>query len=588
MSKDKVISELKLSINELDQLILSSNMKGDKTSSTQKKKANLLSSIVDSFYFILSAVFLSGEKYWHFVSRHVNRPVTRFCKMYEKNDLAEEEKLIEEYEKKGKYWILFSILEKSFSDSMMDIIELLENNENFESKNLDIYKKDILIILDELNSLKLDNINNEDYQSYLIFIQDKPNNLPKDGASFLSPIFNDDKDKIEFYEERNESVYFDIQELNPIDKKFEELDSLKKDEEKEKNPELFEFKKFADIGPNIVDNFYNFIPKGETQIPFDEDKNSNIIINQIDEEGKIEDLRKNSGLILNIDIAHRNLPSDDLYQISQKNYAKNDELIYRKKKKKIVNSHLLYINQFYKKANYHKFYLSGTYDKSITIKQQNYQCFICLKRFSTVLGLPLEHIFWCSYYMRFVCKDCISNDFSIIPQLILKDWCFEKCSVSKRAKEFIMSWFDKPIIYIKKKDILLKYINKDVFRIKKEINRIFDYMKCDDPSGFIDTNIPEYKYLFLKEKIFSLKDLMEIHNKKFITKLKGIKNVLIEHIRNGCNLCKYEGEICSICENEERINFYDSEEVYYCKVCHNSFHKKCWNNGEGDHHSQIM
>ena len=101
-------------------------------------------------------------------------------------------------------------------------------------------------------------------------------------------------------------------------------------------------------------------------------------------------------------------------------------------------------------------------------------------------------------------------------------------------------------------------------------------MKCEDAFDFIEKKIPDYKYILLKEKIFSLKDLIDMHNSsKFIQKLKKIEEILLNHINNECNECKYEGEYCLVCQSEEKIYFYDTKNIFYCHSCSKSFHKEC-------------
>ena len=53
---------------------------------------------------------------------------------------------------------------------------------------------------------------------------------------------------------------------------------------------------------------------------------------------------------------------------------------------------LLYLNFFYKKTLYHKFFKSSLYHDKISLKSQNYQCYICLKRFNILMDkiLPSE------------------------------------------------------------------------------------------------------------------------------------------------------------------------------------------------------
>ena len=566
MSDEKLISELTLAFEELKQLVLLTEDKSNMSSITETKKSNLIFTIVNYFYEILSNFFQGGKNYWKFISKHVNGPIITFCKIYETFDVNELENEIEDYERKGKYWIFFNILENSFLDSMKHIIDYFEENykKNDDNKEINLikYKKEILLILKELNNFQFNNIINEDYENYRIYLKQNEPTKQNENKAFNdneSPILKSSKFD---HDEYQSDAYKDIKLL--LETNIVKTNQMKK-------PEEFDSKKYADFAPSIVDNFYNFFPKGKSiNIPSED---SNVII---DDFPFNKEQRRSSGLILNTEAQYRNLPSDELYGIQGNNYKKNDKFIYNKKEKKISNSLLLYINYFYKKAKYYKFFVRNANEQSISLKQQNYQCFICYKKFSTFLGFPIEPVFWCSYFMRYVCKNCISNDYSIIPQLILNEWCFDKCSISKRALNFIKLWYDKPIIYLKKKDELLKNIPESVLKLKKELRNIFNYMKCEDVFNFLDKNIPDFKYIVLKEYIFSLKDLIEIHNRTFIKKLKNIKNIFIRHLKEECLLCKYEGHICLICQNEERIYFYDSEKVIYCKKCKKCFHRNCF------------
>ena len=566
MSDEKLISELTLAFEELKQLVLLTEDKSNMSSITETKKSNLIFTIVNYFYEILSNFFQGGKNYWKFISKHVNGPIITFCKIYETFDVNELENEIEDYERKGKYWIFFNILENSFLDSMKHIIDYFEENykKNDDNKEINLikYKKEILLILKELNNFQFNNIINEDYENYRIYLKQNEPTKQNENKAFNdneSPILKSSKFD---YDEYQSDAYKDIKLL--LETNIVKTNQMKK-------PEEFDSKKYADFAPSIVDNFYNFFPKGKSiNIPSED---SNVII---DDFPFNKEQRRSSGLILSTEVQYRNLPSDELYGIQGNNYKKNDIFIYNKKEKKISNSLLLYINYFYKKAKYYKFFVRNANEQSISLKQQNYQCFICYKKFSTFLGFPIEPAFWCSYFMRYVCKNCISNDYSIIPQLILNEWCFDKCSISKRALNFIKLWYDKPIIYLKKKDELLKNIPESVLKLKKELRNIFNYMKCEDVFNLLEKNIPDFKYIVLKEYIFSLKDLIEIHNRTFIKKLKNIKNIFIRHLKEECLLCKYEGHVCLICQNEERIYFYDSEKVIYCKKCKKCFHRNCF------------
>ena len=606
MSSKNTKNDLTLSINELKELLPITKESKNMTSEISNKISELIDKIVNSFYLILTEHFQNEENVWNFISKHVNKPVTKFCIIYEKNDLNEEENDINSSERKGKNWILLSILEKSFFHSMKEIFLFQESQ-----KNNIIENNQFMTILKDLNNMDFSKIFNEDYEKYLAYLEANENESfhGKEELFNQSPIWEEKSHRENVDENINkenemDSIYQEY-DLNLINIKSEvifdfsnkeselsliELTKNRKEYEKSKfahnieKPEEFEFKKKADLGPSIVENFYNFIPKIKSgKSLYDEQgQNSNIIINSInDDEPCINnhlrdlDMRKNSGLKLYTEDVFRHFPSDELYESRDSNYNIKNRF-FDQNVKKVKNTRLLYMNDFYKKATFFKFDMNTFHDKSTSLKEQNYQCYICLKKFSHFLDIPLEAIYWCSYYMRFVCKNCIADEYSIIPQFILKEWCFDKFSISKKAKNLINFWYDKPIIYLKKEEEILKKIPEQVLRIKKNINKIFNFMKCEDVFDFVEKKIPQYKYILLKEKIFSLKNLIEMHNSSnFIKILKNIEELLINHIHKECKECKYEGEICLICQNEEKIYFYDTKNIFYCNTCSKSFHRGC-------------
>ena len=314
MLDDKLILDLKSSIEELKRFLSLTNDKNRKNSSIINKKANILSTIVNTFYQILSYLFLSGQKYWDFISKHVNGPVTTFCQIYE-NSADENE--IEDFEKKGKNWILINILENSFLEYMKLIIKYIElNNEENIKKDLSTYKKDILFILEELNNLKFNNnIINEDHQNYLKHIKNNGQMNKTSYKSFsIEPIINNETSGFNNEEEEDllDFLKLDIEKYIPKDGK-----GFKK----ENKPEEFEFKKFADLIPCITENFYNFAPKVKSEIKIREEEiNSNIILDSVNnEEFQFKDMRRNSGLLLNTDVQFTNLPSDELYDVQRNN-----------------------------------------------------------------------------------------------------------------------------------------------------------------------------------------------------------------------------------------------------------------------------
>jgi len=275
------------------------------------------------------------------------------------------------------------------------------------------------------------------------------------------------------------------------------------------------------------------------------------------------------------------IPFDKNFRICRKAdkniFSKKDIIYYKSKEIKMTNSVVFYLNHYYKKVPYIRFNTQINTEKPITLGSQNYQCQFCLKKFSTFLFVPLSKVYWCSYYMRYICQDCVSDEFSIIPAFVLKYWNFKKFQISKTARELLDLWYSKPVIHIKQKDPILKESSALHFAIilKRKIHKIFDLMKCDNHESFVYNTLGEYNYLVLREILFSLKDLVEIQEYKLIKKLKEFLRIFEDHILKDCNLCLYKGGTCMMCMTDEVLFAYDVETVFYCNECKKLFHKKC-------------
>jgi len=120
----------------------------------------------------------------------------------------------------------------------------------------------------------------------------------------------------------------------------------------------------------------------------------------------------------------------------------------------------------------------------------------------------------------------------------LKKWNFQKFSVSKEAIDLLKKWYENPIIYFKSNDPLIKISSmlRQAIIIKRKIHKIFDIIKCLNLEKIVSEILEAYSYLVLKENLFSLKDLWEIHNGSFILKLKDFLFKLENHIKLDCQV----------------------------------------------------
>ena len=75
--------------------------------------------------------------------------------------------------------------------------------------------------------------------------------------------------------------------------------------------------------------------------------------------------------------------------------------------------------------------------------------------------------------MHFVCKNCIDNEYSVIPYFILANWSFEKFPISRKAKSILEKWYNKPIICFKKDESIIKETHNESSSSNKNNNELY-------------------------------------------------------------------------------------------------------------------
>ena len=531
---------------------------------------------------------------------------------------------------KGLIWIIISLLDNTFLSSVTELYKT-DYIQNYKKCSVITSNKNKLLELTQQIYLKLnlnnDIIINDYYEKYKTYLknnnesdsnnEEKDNNAYNDNLndinykSTLKPVktitsissFNTIEENEyrksptksnSFFNQKQRYIASDsvLSEINIIEEEDGDVEKQDILSMMRKNTDSFIVnhcktkKKFSN--DMIIDNFYTFDNKSDSKekirrvistsskINFSSrlsglifKKNSvNILINE--NKGKESIFQPNE--------KQQFLPYDKDYQVEKKDiYTKNDkELIYHKNKiiNKKTNSLLFYLNNYYQKTPYIKFRTKVYNKEAISLQHQNYQCYFCKKRFKLIFEFPIEIVYWCSYYAKYMCFDCASTKYTIIPDFILESWCFKKFSVSKKAYNLIEKWYKKPIICIKGTDKILRKSEELILAVKysKQIHLIYDLMKCIDMNIIIEKILGDHKYLVLKEILFSLEDLFRINNLEFLDELKDYVNKLEDHLKN-CQKCEYKGIQCVYCK--QILDLYDVENVKYCRKCDDVIHKTC-------------
>ena len=324
MESNEIFAELNNAITQLKQLqttLLGANQ--EKASEIEKKESSLVIRIVGCFHEILLDEFIPNKDgqskspenkennsyYWDFISKHFNTPVVFFCRMLEKGELNNNTiNSINPYHQKGKSWIYFSILEKTFSDSINEIYKQGLDKIYYEKDSiLRKEKKEIINILNQLQEIQFINIMSKDFEKYLDFTKKNKSKsfIDEETPEFdlkvgQSPIIGQKaltlasrESKMFFLNSNNRDMSSIIFQSEYIDNDNEndyniflphemlEIPDLSKAEEE--NGPKFDCKKYADFSPNIVDNFYSFILNKEEDKKEKEDEQNNLNLNSIND-----------------------------------------------------------------------------------------------------------------------------------------------------------------------------------------------------------------------------------------------------------------------------------------------------------------
>lgn len=88
-------------------------------------------------------------------------------------------------------------------------------------------------------------------------------------------------------------------------------------------------------------------------------------------------------------------------------------------------------------------------------------------------------------------------------------------------------------------------------------------------------------YLYQSVHLYSISDFLSL--KKVLQMLQQTSLRAKEHI-HCCPICREKGFTCEVCKKRQDIlyPFDDSKTIAQCSACSNIYHKRCWENIDGD------
>lgn len=213
---------------------------------------------------------------------------------------------------------------------------------------------------------------------------------------------------------------------------------------------------------------------------------------------------------------------------------------------------------------------------------QDFRCFECQSDvgYNSMFSEPLV----CDYSGKYYCRSCHISQMRVIPARVVHNWDFTPRGVCKTSRDVLMAVHTRPLLN-------LSHINPSLLERREELRELSSLRhKLSSMVSFLmtcrkarkDGILSELKFRqhFLdRPDMYSLKDLVDLHEKKLLPSLRSIVDVCDSHIRSTCDTCSYKGFVCEKCMSDSPIYPFMSHTTA-CGDCHALFHSTCFDSSE--------
>eukprot|EP01117_Protostelium_nocturnum_P008534 TRINITY_DN3061_c0_g2_i2.p1 TRINITY_DN3061_c0_g2~~TRINITY_DN3061_c0_g2_i2.p1 ORF type:complete len:942 (-),score=264.78 TRINITY_DN3061_c0_g2_i2:55-2880(-) len=208
---------------------------------------------------------------------------------------------------------------------------------------------------------------------------------------------------------------------------------------------------------------------------------------------------------------------------------------------------------------------------------QNNICHNCYAKLETGLFSPKPR--YCEYTGKYFCRNCHTNQKSIIPARILQYWDFKPYPVSDASLSHLETTLDEPIYDIASINSSLFYKVPNLRNVKILRRQLFylkDYiLNCDRVSQEkVMKELNGRLHVIHNTDIYSLRDLIELNTDQLVEWIRELTERFIIHVTK-CQFCKSRGSQCGICKDPKVIYLFNVRTVTECKRCHTAFHRTC-------------
>ncbi|KAF4526244.1 hypothetical protein B566_EDAN001929 [Ephemera danica] len=168
---------------------------------------------------------------------------------------------------------------------------------------------------------------------------------------------------------------------------------------------------------------------------------------------------------------------------------------------------------------------------------------------------------------------------AVIPGKVLDKWDFNRCPVSNFSYRLLEQMQSDALFRVEDLNPSLFRKSRKLAKCKLariQVSQLRDFViNCRFATHLHTLYRHEPPHLTTDPELYSLKDLIDVHNGELLTRLQDLITASTNHVAN-CELCTARGFVCELCHSRDVIFPWDVMKVVRCQHCGCCLHLACW------------
>lgn len=207
--------------------------------------------------------------------------------------------------------------------------------------------------------------------------------------------------------------------------------------------------------------------------------------------------------------------------------------------------------------------------------EQGYRCAGCRMEVEQSLA---KYYRYCYYHGKYFCQNCHSNKKAVLPALVIQEWNFKRRIVSNIAFDLLAKIEDIPhynVIELNRGVYTRIVPMQTMLWLRQQLQLTRQYIATCRFASNLTVQYDELGHLATDIHIYSLTDLIRMESGELQLLVRHLLDKSIDHVKS-CDICKFKGHYCEVCQNDTDIIYPFEVRVVQCPQCFACYHRSCF------------